>query len=350
MSRWIKRFNAAAILGLGVAFGGAALMQSAPAQAQGKEVNVYSSRHYPGDQAVFDAFQKQTGIKVNVVSGDVNGLIERLKREGAKSPADLIVTVDAANLYRLKQDGLLQPVKTAGLEEVVPAPLRDPDGLWYTIATRARVIAYNTDKVKPEDVATYEQLADAKFKGRLLVRSSNHVYNQSLISALISHNGVDKTEAWAKGIVANLARTPQGGDTDQLKAIAAGEGDVAIVNSYYYARAKDGSPEERKMVERIGVVFPNQADRGTHINVSAVGLTKTAPNKDAAVKLMEFMLTPEAQKALVSGTGEFPVRSGVEPMPAVKAFGTFKIDQLNLSKLGEANAEAVKLADRAGWR
>ena len=318
--------------------------------ANAAEVNVYSSRHYKGDQEVFARFAKSTGIKVNVVEGDINGLIQRLKREGNASPADLMITVDAGNLWRLKAEGLTQPVTTPALTENVPAHLRDPGGNWYAITTRARIFAYHVDRVKPADLSGYEALADARWKGKVLIRSSNNVYNQSQLASMIAVHGAEKTEAWAKGLVANFARTPQGGDTDQLKALAAGEGDVAVVNTYYLARLKDGSPDDRKLAEKILPFFPNQGDRGTHINVSGVALARFAPNKAEATKLMEYLLDAEAQKLLAEGNYEFPVRRDVAVHPLLASWGAFKADALNVAVLGENNPEAVRLADRAGWR
>lgn len=332
------------VLGAVLAVGlGAGLVNAA-------EVNVYSSRHYKGDQEVFARFAKSTGIKINVVEGDINGLIQRLKREGNASPADLMITVDAGNLWRLKTEGLTQPVSTPALTDAVPANLRDPGGNWYAITTRARIFAYHADRVKPADLTSYEALAEARWKGKVLIRSSNNIYNQSLLASMIAVHGAEKTESWAKGLVGNFARTPQGGDTDQLKALLAGEGDVAVVNTYYLARLKDGSPEDRKAAEKILPFFPNQADRGTHINVSGVALARFAPNKAEAVKLMEYLLDVDAQKLLAEGNYEFPVRRDVAVHPLLASWGAFKADALNVAVLGENNPEAVRLADRAGWR
>ncbi len=341
--KMMKRANIVALAATAVWLAGTAL-------ATASEVNVYSSRHYPTDQATYDKFTADTGIKVNVVQGDINGLVQRLQREGANSPADVVITVDAANLYILKNNKLLQPLKSAVVDEVVPANLRDPDGQWFSIALRSRVIAYNTDKVKPADIATYESLADSKLKGKVLTRSSNHVYNLSLIASIIANDGVEKADSWAKGLVANFARTPQGGDTDQIKAIAAGEADIALTNHYYYARLKSGSDADKKIIEKIALVFPNQNDRGTHINVSGAGLTANAPNKANAAKFLEFLISKDAQKVMSAGTMEFPVRGDVDADPILASFGKFKTDKLNLAKLGEATPEALKVADRAGWR
>ncbi len=243
---------------------GAAAMLPVVALAQG-EVNVYSSRHYDADKQLFSGFTKTTGIKVNVIEAETGPLLQRLKSEDRNSPADVLITVDMGNIWRAQEAGVLQPVKSAVLDETIPANLRDPDGTWYGISVRARVLAYAKDRVKPADLSTYEDLANPKWKGKILVRSSTHVYNQSLTASMIAANGVEKTEAWAKGLAANLARDPKGGDTDQIKAVAAGEGDIAVVNSYYYARllASDKA-EDKAIIEKVGIFFPNQNDRGTH--------------------------------------------------------------------------------------
>ena len=321
------------------------------AQASAQQVNVYSARHYKSDQILFDAFSKQTGIKVNVIEGDVGPLLQRLQSEGRNSPADLFITADVGNLWRAEEAGVLQPVKSAVLDETIPAHLRDPNGQWYGLSQRARILVYNKDKVKPAEIATYESLADPKWKGRILVRTSSHVYNQSLIASLIAANGVEKTEAWVKAVAGNLARPPKGGDTDQIKAVAAGEGDVAISNSYYFARlASSDKAEDKAVVEKLGIVFPNQGDRGTHVNISGAGVTKNAPNKDNAVKLLEFLVTPDSQKVFAEGNNEYPVRSGVPAAPVVASWGSFKGDPVGAAAIGKYQPDAVKIADRAGWR
>jgi iron(III) transport system substrate-binding protein len=321
------------------------------AQASAQEVNVYSARHYKSDQILFEAFSKQTGIKVNVIEGDVGPLLQRLQSEGRNSPADLFVTADVGNLWRAEEAGVLQPVKSAVLDETIPAHLRDPNGQWYGLSQRARILVYNKDKVKPAEIATYESLADPKWKGRILVRTSSHVYNQSLIASMIAANGVEKTEAWVKAVAGNLARPPKGGDTDQIKAVAAGEGDVAISNSYYFARlAGSDKAEDKAVVEKLGIVFPNQGDRGTHVNISGAGVTKYAPHKDSAVKLLEFLVTPESQKVFAEGNNEYPVRSGVPAAAVVASWGSFKGDPVGAAAIGKYQPDAVKIADRAGWR
>jgi iron(III) transport system substrate-binding protein len=320
-------------------------------RASAQEVNVYSSRHYSGDKIVFERFTKQTGIKINVIEGSIGPLLQRMEAEGRNSPADLLITVDAGNLWRAQDAGLLQPVKSAALESAIPAHLREPTGLWFGLSQRARVIVYNKNKVKPSDLSTYESLADPKWKDRILIRSSSNIYNQSLLASIIAADGPQKAEAWARGLVANFARPPKGGDTDQIKAVAAGEGDIAISNTYYFARLQSSSkPEDKAVVENLGIFFPNQKDRGTHVNISGAGVAKYAPHRDNAIKLLEFLVSPESQQDFAQGNYEYPVRAGVPQAPAVMEWGPFKTDTVNAVVLGRNNAEAVKIADRAGWR
>ncbi|HEX2115858.1 MAG TPA: Fe(3+) ABC transporter substrate-binding protein [Alphaproteobacteria bacterium] len=319
--------------------------------ASAQEVNVYSARHYKSDQLLFDAFTKQTGIKVNVIEGDVGPLLQRLQSEGRNSPADLFITADVGNLWRAEEAGVLQPVKSAVLDETIPAHLRDPNGQWYGLSQRARILVYNKEKVQPAEIATYESLADPKWKGRILVRTSSHVYNQSLIASMIAAHGPEKTEQWVRAVAANLARPPKGGDTDQIKAVAAGEGDVAISNSYYFARlASSDKPEDKAVVAKLGIVFPNQGDRGTHVNISGAGVTKYAPHRDSAIKLLEFLVAPESQKVFAEGNNEYPVRSGVPAAAVVASWGSFKGDPVGAATIGKFQPDAVKIADRAGWR
>lgn len=341
-----RRFG---VLAIGVI--AASLASGLAGVALGAEVNVYSSRHYDTDKKLVEVFSQRTGIKVNVVEGDIGPLLQRLQSEGRNSPADLLITADVGNLWRAEQAGVLQGVESSVLDAAVPEKLREPNGHWYAISLRARVIMYHKDRVKPSELSTYEALAEPKWKGRILVRSSSQVYNQSLLASMIAADGVAKTEAWAKDLVANFARPPKGGDTDQIKAVAAGEGDIAIANTYYLGRLKASSkPEDRAVADKIGVFFPNQDGRGVHVNISGAGVTKFAPNRDNAVKLLEFLVTPEAQQILAEGNHEYPVRDDVARSATVLTFGEFKADSINLSLLGKYNAEAVKIADRAGWR
>ncbi|GAB2175714.1 Fe(3+) ABC transporter substrate-binding protein [Dongia sp. agr-C8] len=314
-------------------------------------VNVYSARHYPSDQILFDMFTKETGIAVQVINGNAEELMQRQKQEAENSPADVLVTVDAGNLWRAQEMGLFQRVKSAILEQEIPENLRDPQGRWFAFSKRARVIIYNPEKVKAEELSTYQDLADPKWKGRVLVRSSNNIYNQSLVAAMIETDGVEKTETWAKGLVANFARKPEGGDIDQIMALTAGLGDVAISNSYYFARMLNSDkPEVKAKVEKLKIFFPNQQERGTHINISGAGVAAYAPNQANAVKFLEFLVSPEAQKVFADANNEFPVRADVPPAPVVAAWGDFKADPVSVTALGKNNAEAVKLMDRVGWR
>ena len=295
--------------------------------AQDQVLNLYSSRHYQTDEALYAGFTKATGIKINRIEGGEDALLERIRNEGARSPADVLITVDAGRLWRAEQMGLFQPVKSALLESRIPANLREPSGLWYGFSTRARVIAYNKAKVKPGEIRNYEDLADAKWKGRVCMRSSTNIYNLSLLGAMIDHLGEAKAEAWAKGVRANLAQEPKGGDTDQLKNVAAGQCDVTISNQYYYARLlRSEKPDEREVGEKIGIVFPNQASWGTHVNISGAGVLKNAPNREAAIKFLEYLASDEAQRYFADGNNEWPAvakrqgrQSGAEQARPVQA-------------------------------
>ena len=321
-------------------------------QPESKEVNVYTGRHYPGiDDAIYNSFTEKTGIKVNIIKATGEELIQRIKTEGNSSKADIYITSDAGNLYIAKEAGLLQPINSAALEKNIPANFIDKDKMWVGLTMRARVLVYSKDRVSKEELSTYEDLTNPKWKGKLLVRSSNHVYNQSMMAALIELNGEDKAKEWAKGIVDNLARQPEGGDRDQAKAIAAGKGDVAIVNSYYLGQmltSKD--PEEVKVAEKLGVFFPNQNTTGTHVNVSGAGIVKTSPNAANAVKLLEFLSEAEAQKTFAEASTEYPVNPNVETSAILKAWGTFKKQDINLSKLGENKKRATQIFNEVGWK
>lgn len=320
-----------------------------PAVAQ--EVNLYSYRQEVLIKPLLDAFTAKTRIKVNLVSGGEDALIERLKAEGAASPADLMITVDAGRLVRTKELGLFQPIKSAVVEAAVPAAYRDPDGTWTALSIRGRPIMYSADRVKPADLSTYEDLASPKWKGKICVRSSSHIYNQSMLATMIESVGAEKAEAWAKGVGENLARKPQGGDRDQLKAIAVGECDLALANTYYLAgltQSKD--PSEQDTAKKVKIFWPNQNDRGAHVNVSGIGVTKSSKNVANAVQFIEFMLSDEAQKIHAEVVGEFPIKAGIPRSEVVASFGTFKADTVPLSVLAKNNAEAVRIFDRVGWR
>jgi iron(III) transport system substrate-binding protein len=314
-------------------------------------VNVYSHRHYDIDRELFDRFTRETGIRVNVVTGSADELITRLQTEGASSPADVLVTVDAGRLHRAKERGLLQPVESAVLEQNIPARFRDPEGYWWGLTVRARVLVYSRARVQPSELATMEVLAEPAWRGRVLVRSSENVYNQSQLAAMIAHSGEAAALEWASGVARNLARSPSGGDTDQVKAVAAGVGDVAISNTYYVAKlATSRDPEEQRIYQQVAVAFPNQNDRGTHINVSGAGVTAHAPNRGNAIRLIEFLSNDEAQQLYAEGNQEYPVKPGIAMSAVLQGWGEFHADTLSLSRLGELNTRAVMLFDRARWR
>jgi iron(III) transport system substrate-binding protein len=316
-----------------------------------QEVNVYSARQEALIRPQLDAFTRATGIRVNLVTGDGKELMQRLATEGRNSPADLFFTTDAGNLAAAKEMGLLRPASTPALEKSIPPAYRDPEGHWFGLGVRARPIFYVVGKVDPAELPTYESLADPRWKGRILVRSSSHIYNQSLLASLIVHLGPERAEAWAKGVVANLARKPQGGDRDQIKAAAAGEGDIVLANTYYYAQmlASD-RPEERDAARKLKVIWPNADGRGAHVNISGAGVTASAKNVEPARKLLEFLVSDEAQKIYAELGQEYPVKPGVPPSEQLKALGPFKADTLQLALLGKHNAEAVRIFDRVGWR
>lgn len=328
---------------------GLALLASANVLAE--EVNVYSAREEQLIKPLLDAFSKDTGIKVNLVTGDDDPLLERLKREGANSPADVLITADAGRLYRATQNGSLQAIQSAKLNQAVPANLRDPENRWFGLTYRARVIFYNKDKVKPNELSTYEALADPQWQGRVCVRSSNSIYNQSLLASMIQADGAGQAENWAKGLVNNFARAPAGGDRDQIKAVAAGQCDVALANTYYYAQMLYGKDAAQKAAaSKVGLFWPNQNNRGTHINISGAGVTTSAKNKENAIKLLEYMVLDDAQRWYSSTNGEFPVKPGTTASPELQSWGNFKRDPVNLSVLGKNNAQAVMLMDKAGWQ
>lgn len=316
-----------------------------------EEVNLYSARKEALIKPLLDKFTAQSGIEVRLITGKAEALQKRLELEGENSPADAIITVDAGNLHRASAAGLLQPVESEVLQKAIPENLRDTDNEWFGLTYRARPIFYVKDKVKPEELSTYEALTDEQWQGRICIRSSGNVYNQSLTASMLAALGAEKTQAWAEGLVKNLARSPKGGDRDQIKAAAAGQCDIAIANSYYYAGMLTGNDEEQKAAaDKVAIFWPNQDDRGTHINISGIALTKSAKNKANALKLMEFMVGEEAQQWYAETNGEYPVVADVPASELLKSWGDFKADALNLSVLGDNNAEALKIMDRAGWK
>ncbi|UTW60278.1 Fe(3+) ABC transporter substrate-binding protein [Kordiimonas sp. SCSIO 12603] len=309
-------------------------------------VNVYSARHYDTDLALYADFEKQTGVKVNLIEAASDTLIERILNEGKYSPADILITVDAGRLYRAEQKGIFAPFTSAVLEERVPAHLRHPNGQWYGLSKRARVIIYNAAKGKPEGLNTYEDLAKPEFKGQICVRSSSNIYNISLLAAMVGRVGEEKAEEWTKGVVANFRRRPQGNDTANIRAVASGECELSIVNTYYLARLLASGNEVGK---QVGVIYPNQETSGTHVNISGAGVLKYAPNRENAIKFIEYLTENRAQYLFVEGNNEYPVVKGANVTDVVKQMGEFKEDTINASELGINQAAAVRIFDRAGW-
>ncbi|MEM9978415.1 MAG: Fe(3+) ABC transporter substrate-binding protein, partial [Cyanobacteria bacterium P01_D01_bin.2] len=331
-------------------FAATQLVRPRQARAQTGEVNLYSSRHYNTDDVLYDAFTERTGIRVNLLEGSADELLERLKAEGDRSPADVFMTVDAGRLWRADEEGIFTPVSSSTLEERIPASLRHPDGHWFGFSKRARVLMYNKDLVDPSELSTYEALTDPRWRGKILTRSSSNIYSQSLTASVIAAHGAAGAEEWAEGLVANFARDPEGNDRAQIEAAAAGIGEIAIANTYYLPRyAKDEDPAKQAVFEKIGVFFPNQDDRGTHVNISGAGVVKSAPNPESAVMFLEYLSSPVAQAFFAQGNNEYPVVEGTPVDPIVGEFGTYKADTVNVNLLGENQPEAVQIMDRAGW-
>jgi iron(III) transport system substrate-binding protein len=327
--------------------------------AQDQILNIYSARHYPSDEALYSTFTKTTGIKINRVDADDAGILTRLKAEGTASPADVILLVDAARLWKGEVEGLFQPIKSRILTEAIPAQLHgkttaDGASQWFGFSTRARVIVYNKDNVQKQDVDTYEELGDPKNKGKLCIRSGSHPYNLSLFGAVLEHLGEEKTQAWLKGMVDNMARTPKGGDTDQIKGVASGECGIAVTNSYYLARImRSDKPEDKAIIERVGVVFPNQASWGTHVNIAGGAVAKHAKNQANAVKFLEYLASAPAQDQFANGNNEWPVTKGVKiNNPALQAMtgGSFKSETIPISVVGMNQVKVQQMLDRVGFR
>lgn len=320
-------------------------------EKKSKEVNVYTHRHYKADQELFAQFKNETGITVNVVNAKADELMQKMSLEGAQSPADVLITVDAGRLVRAKNKGLLQSASSVFLNKTIPSHLKDADNHWFALTKRARVIVYNPEKVKEEDLSTYEALTNKKWKQKILIRSSDNIYNQSLLASIIANNGEEKATEWTKGIVANMARSPKGNDRDQVKAVVAGEGDIAIVNTYYIGKLLNSkNPDEVIAGKGIKVFFPNQNDRGTHINVSGAGVAKYAPNKENAIKFIEFLASKKSQEVFAKANYEYPVNKEVVSSELLKSWGEFKEDTLSLTKLGENNKKAVIIFDESSWK
>lgn len=317
------------------------------------EVNVYSARHYDTDQQLYSEFTDETGIEVNLIEGGSDELIERVKSEGLNSPADILITVDAGRLWRAEEADILQPFESEVLSERVTDAFRHPDGLWVGLSKRVRGLVVNPERVENYESLTYEDLADPKFEGRVCVRSSNNIYNQSLVASLIESLGAEATEEWARGLVENFARNPQGGDRDQIRAVATGACDVAISNHYYLAVMMTGDDEaEKEAASKVKFVFPNQENdaRGAHINISGAGILKNAPNKNNAIQFLEYLTTPDAQKYFISENNEYPINEEAELAEVLKEFGDFKSDEVNVSALGRNNPQAIQIMDRVGWK
>ena len=311
-----------------------------------QEVVLYSARHYDSDAQINDAFERETGIRVRSIEADGDLLIERIRADGARSPADVIMTVDAGRLWRAEEEGLFQPVQSDILEQRIPANLRHPDGLWFGFSQRARVFVYAKDRVDPAALGGYETLADPAWRGRVCVRSSGAIYNVSLLAALIDRWGAERAQEWADGVVANLARVPSGADLDQIAAVAAGECDIALVNHYYLARMIASDPS---LGEKVGLHWP-EANGGVHVNISGAGIAANAPHPEAAKQYLEFLASDEAQRLVAETNGEYPVEAGVAyDNPIVAGFGDFASDPVNVAVLGENQAEAQRIFDRAGW-
>ena len=340
------RFAALAIRAVGLA---AALSMSV-AYAQQPVVNLYSSRHYQTDEALYANFEKATGIKVNRIEAPEDPLIERMKSEGDKSPADVLITVDMGRLLKAQQLGLFQPISSKLLEEKIPAELRAADGSWFGFSVRARPIFYAKSRVDKSQLPDYESLADPKWKGKICVRSGSHPYNLSLMSSIIAADGSAKAEEWAKGVVANMARPPKGGDTDQIAGVASGECDIALGNTYYFVRLlKSDKPTDNAMAEKVGVIFPNQGNRGAHVNISGAGVAKYAPNKANAIKFLEYLASPAAQDYFANGNNEYPV-VGKPDNRQLASLGDFKRDPLPMDAVGKNYAAAAQIFDRVGWK
>lgn len=334
----------------------AATLHALPVLAADAVLNLYSARHYQTDEALYNTFTKRTGIKINRIEAGDEALLERLRSEGRNTPADVLLLVDAARLWRAQIDGMFQPVRSQTLEARIPAHLRSKDdgqgAEWFAFSTRARVIVYNKASVKPDEVRSYEDLAAPALKGKVCTRSGMHPYMLSLIGALSEHLGESKAETWARGIVANFARSPRGGDSDQIKAVATGECGVALTNTYYLVRMmRSDAAADKDAVSKIGMIWPNQQSWGTHINISGGGVMRNAPNREAAVKFLEYLASDSAQAYLAEGNNEWPVvPTAPTNNPVLRSLGTFKADTLPIASVGRAQVTAAKIIDRVGWR
>jgi len=320
---------------------------------QANEVNIYTHRHYPSDEILFKKFTQKTGIKVNVIQANADQIMKRLEEEGKYSPADILLTVDVGRLTYAKEKGLLQPIRSKFLEEVIPANLRDKEGYWFGVTKRARVLVYNVDTVDPKSLSTYEALTNKEYKGAILTQSSSNIYNQSLLASIIAHRGKKEAKAWAKGIKENFARKPTGSDRDQMRALAAGMAKVAIVNTYYVGQLINSkSFSDKAVAEMIEIFFPNQGEneRGAHINISGAGVAKYAKHKENAIAFIEFLCSTEAQKIFTQINYEYPANKNVAPSKLLQSWGPFKEDNIELYKLGQFHTQAVKIFNEVGWK
>ncbi len=326
------------------------------AHAQQPTLNLYSARHYQTDEALYDNFTKATGIRINRVDADDAGILARLSTEGSASPADVVLLVDAARLWRAEVNGLFQPLKSATLDARVPPQLRGKDSgqgsQWFGLSTRARVVVYNRAKVKAEDVDTYEKLASSKHTGLLCTRSGSHPYNLSLFGAMYEHLGPQATETWLKGLVANMARAPKGGDTDQIRAVASGECGIALTNTYYLARLmRSDKPEDKAVMSKVGVMFPDQATFGTHVNIAGAAVARYAKNREAARRFIEYLVSEQAQSYFADGNNEWPVVAGIKvDNPALRAMGPFKSETIPISVVGMNQVKIQQILDRVGYK
>lgn len=346
-----KKFLSFKQLGLAASIAGTLLLSSFSHSLQAEEVNLYSARKEALIKPMIDKFSKQTGIKVNLITGKADALLKRIESEGKNTHADVFITTDAGRLYRAKSAGVLKSIHSEVLNSAIPENLRDPEGYWYGLSMRARPIFYVKGSVEPGQLSTYEALADARFKNRICIRSSNNIYNQSLVASMIAADGKEKTQQWANKFVKNFAVKPRGGDRDQIKSAAAGQCDIAIANTYYFGAMLSGNkPDQKKAADAVAIFWPNQNDRGTHVNVSGAAITRYGRNSANGQKLIEFLSTKEAQGWYADVNFEYPVRKDVAASELLKNWGEFKADSINLDQLGVNNAEAVKIMDRAGWK
>lgn len=318
---------------------------------EAKELTVYTHRHYESDQELFKRFEEESGIQLNIVNASADELIQKMSLEGEQSPADVLITVDAGRLYRAKSQDLLQRFSSSLIDSIVPNHLKDEDGQWVSLTKRARVIAYSKERVDSTELSTYEDLTSDEWESKILVRSSSNIYNQSLLASIIANKEKESAENWANSIVENMARSPKGNDRDQVKAVANGEGDLAIVNTYYIGKLLNSENEDEvEAGKSVDIFFPNQETTGTHINVSGIGVAKNSPNKENAIQFIEFLLQEEAQNIFAGSNYEYPVNPNVEPADILKEWGDFKEDTLSLNELGKNNKDAVIIFDKAGWK